>query len=405
MLTFPPSALRVAGRLSAILVLCSAVASAKNWDAPAENLAAKIVAVTAQATISFEFINRSSLDNSDAETIRRTLIDRLLRSGLKFTNTGQAAEAVKVSLSENLRDYVWVAEIRRGSSDPTAVMVSTQRPTGPDGISYETPALIVRNTLLWSSDEQILDADIINGSSPRMVVLYSNQIKLYKLQIDHWVEDQTFSISHSQSWPRDLRGRLVLRKDHGFDAYLPGVLCQSADSSTVNCRANIDPWPVGTGSLLLSAFFAEARNFFTGGLSPGIGKQSTAPAFYTVAPIPRERYTLWFMAATDGRIHILDGTNDTVTKLDWGSEIATVRSRCGSGWHILASHSGTTQEDTVQAFEVSDRQAVAVGQAAQLSGGVTSLWTDAEEDGAIAVVRNFQTGKYEVHLLTIHCGL
>jgi hypothetical protein len=310
-----------------------------------------------------------------------------------------------VSLSENLRDYVWVAEIRRGTNDPVVVMVSTPRPNEASAW-HDAPTLMVRKTLLWLSDEPILDADIINGASPQMVVLYPNQIKLYKLQIDHWVDDRTFSINHPQPWPRDLRGRLVLRKDHGFDAYLPGVICQSIEFSAVNCLESSGPWPIGTGSLLLNAFFAESRNFFTGGLSPGIGKQTTAPAFHTVAPIPRERYTLWFMAVADGRIHVLDGTDDSIaSKLDWGSEIATVRSKCGSGWQILATRSGTVQQDTVQAFEVPDRQPIAVGQSAELPGGVTSLWTDADEYGAIAVVRNFQTGKYEVHLLTINCGL
>src|SRR5437016_3960658 len=114
MLTFSPSALRVVGRLSAILVVCSAVAWAKNWDTPVENLAVKIATVTGQSVVSFDLVNRSSLDNSEVEIIRRTFIDKLSASGLRFTSSEQTTASIKVSLSENLRDYVWTAEIRRG---------------------------------------------------------------------------------------------------------------------------------------------------------------------------------------------------------------------------------------------------------------------------------------------------
>jgi hypothetical protein len=404
MLTFLPSALRVAGRLSVILVLSSAFAWAKDWDALVENLAAKISAVTGQSPISFDLVNRSSLDHSEVEIIRRAFIDKLSASGLRFANSEQSTANVKVSLSENLSDYVWIAEIRRGANDPVMVMISMQRANAAS-TSHDALALMVRKTLLWSSDEQVLDADTIHGTSSRMVVLYSNQVKLYKLQIDRWMEEQTLSISHSQPWPRDLRGRLVLRQDR-FEAHLPGVLCHSLEFSAINCRVSNDPWPVGIPSLPLNSFYAESRNFFTGGLSPGVGKQTTAPAFYSLAPIPREKYTLWFVAAAEGRVHVLDGTNDSIVpSLDWGTEIVTVRSKCGSGWQILATRSGAVQQDIVQAFEVADRQPLAVGQPAELSGGVTSLWTSADESGAIAVVRNFQTGKYEVYLLTINCGL
>src|ERR1700754_5200005 len=181
--TSPPSALLVAGRLCVILVLCSAIAWAKNWDTSVENLATKITAVTGGSAISFDLVNRSSLDNSEVAIIQRTFIDKLTASGVKFANPEQTVASIRVSLSENLREYVWIAEIRRGTTDPIIIIASTQK-QNEASISHDTPALMVRKTLLWASDERVLDADIINGPSPRMVVLYFNQIKLYKLQID-----------------------------------------------------------------------------------------------------------------------------------------------------------------------------------------------------------------------------
>ena len=40
-------------------------------------------------------------------------------------------------------------------------------------------------------------------------------------------------------------------------------------------------------------FFASTRNFFTGAISPGIGKQVTTQPFYSAATVPREKYALW----------------------------------------------------------------------------------------------------------------
>jgi len=239
------------------------------------------------------------------------------------------------------------------------------------------------------------------------VVLDSNSVAVYTLHDGRWQPEQSLVVTHSHPWPRDLRGRLILRKDHLFDAYLPGVFCRSATSAplAMNCYESDDPWPLGTDQPSLNAFFTAARNYFTGALAPGVGKLTTAPAFYSAAALPREKYTLWLFAALDGQVHLLDGiTDQTVGKLGWGSDLASLRSGCGSGWQVLVTRNGDISSDTVRAFEFPDREPIAASQSLELNGSITALWTESGGSSAIAISRNSETGRYEAFRLIITCG-
>ena len=90
----------------------------------------------------------------------------------------------------------------------------------------------------------------------------------------------------------------------------------------------------------MSAFFAPTRNFFTGALTPGVGKFMTVPKFYQPRCC-RERNTCCGSSrATDGQIHMVDGVNDQAGRFGWGSDLASVKTACGAGWQVLATSSG-----------------------------------------------------------------
>jgi hypothetical protein len=286
------------------------------------------------------------------------------------------------------------------------VMVSQLRPaTSP--VEHEAAALAIHKALLWSQENRILDVAVIDGDPAHTVVLDGNAATIYKLQGSGWLAEQTLPIVHSHPWARDLRGRLILRKDHLFDAYLPGLFCRSSAAAplAMNCYESDDPWPIGNQPFNQNAFYARARNFFTGALAPGVGKQTTAPAFYSAAALPREKYALWLFDAVDGRLHLVDGmTDQTLGRLGWGSDIAAVRSGCGSGWQVLATSNGDGPQDTLQAFELPDREPVPASQTAELNGVITELWTDSSGVSATAVVRNSETGRYEAFRITVTCS-
>ncbi len=321
------------------------------WEVPEQKLAHKIAAVTGPGAVAVAVVNRSSISGRDTEEITRGLQIQLSAAGVQAVKAEQAAASVQVSLSENLQNYVWVAEIHQGMSESSVVMISFPRPAGAT-FSSESSALTIRKTLLWSQDERILDVVSldVNGSPLHLIVLTPQQLGLYRFQDGHWQQDQSLPITHAHSWPRDLRGRLALSKAHLFDIYLPGTFCQSTAVAplSIACHESDDPWPLGNEQFALSAFFAPRRNFFTGALVPGVGKQTTAPSFYSAAALPREKYALWLFAATSGQIHALDGIADqTIVKSGWGGDIASIKTNCGSGWQVLASGSGDVAPDTI----------------------------------------------------------
>ena len=389
-----------------LLMVLATVVSATDWRVPDAQLARKIAAATGPGAVALDVTNRSSLSSAEADEIRRGLWTELGALGVHFVPADQAAAAVQVSLSENLQNYVWIAEIHVGNNEPSVVMVTAPRAEAAAGERVAAP-LTIHRALLWTDDNRILDVALPTSNPQIMIVLEPANALLYAVQNGHWEVQQTLAITHARPWPRDLRGRLVLRKDHLFDAYLPGVLCQSTTVAplALKCRESDDPWPLAGEASGLSAFFSPARNFFTGVLSPGVQKQTATAPFYSAAALPRDKYTLWIFSAADGQIHLLDGmTDQTATKWQWGSDIAGVKSGCGLGWQVLAESRGNTSGDAVQAFEIADREAVAVSSPVEFGGSITALWADSENASAIAVAQDSDTGRYEASKLSITCS-
>src|SRR5205807_3984506 len=380
---------------------------AADWGAPEQQLAQKIVAITGPTAVSLDVANRSSLSQTDVEAIRTALRTQLNAAGLTFVNPDQAAATVQVSLSENLQNYVWVARIQQGNNQPAITMISMAR-MEPGTPIREPAVLLIRKIQLWSQDDRILDVAVIDSSPPHVIVLDPNKIAMYALQDGRWQLEQSFQIPHSRPWPRDLRGRLVLRRDRLVDAYLPGVFCSTAAQAplSLSCRESDDPWPLSSEQVSLNAFFSPTRNFFTGALAPGIGQERTVPPFYSAAPIPREKYVLWVLAGIDGQVREVDGVNvQTLSRPGWASDMAGVKTTCGSGSQVLvSSNSDGAAPDTVRAYEFPDRDPVPVSQPVELGGSTTSLWTESSGNTAAVVSRNWETGKYEAFRLTIACG-
>ena len=382
------------------LILMTAVTGwGADWSVAEQQLARKIVSVTGPGTVALTVENHSSLGRRDSDIVQNGLRAALEQSGIHFVKPEQAVASVAITLSENVTSYVWVAQIHQSTAESAVAMVSLPR-SGRTGAAHDSMPITLHKTLLWSQKDPILDVSILeeNGSPTRIAVLSAENVSFYRLQGGKWQPEQVQAIAHAKPWPLDLRGRLLLNKDHDLDAYLPGVMCRSGTPS-LNCRESDDPWPMVPGSLIgsgtvfpsassgpsaavsqITAFFAPTRNFFTGVLTPAIGKFSNVPKFYSSAFVPRDRYTLWLFTATDGRVHALDGMSDQASKLDWGSDVATVRTACGAGWQVLAVSNAPDGNDTVRAYEFPDRDPVAVSPAVDMPGEVSAMWTESKGD-------------------------
>jgi hypothetical protein len=404
-------------------------ASAADWSVPEQQLAKKIAAVTGPGAVAVTIENRSSLGRRDNEIVQNGLRGALEGLGLRVEKAEQAAATVTIALSENSTSYVWVAEIRQGAGEVAVVMVSAPRAEGAPAARDSVP-LSLRKIPLWAQDTPILDVIVLeeNATPTHIAVLDPERVLLYRLQGGKWQQEQALPIVHERPWPRDLRGRLVAAADHLLDAYLPGVVCASTAAMplALNCRESDDPWPLVAGTMngstlsvfpsaglangaatvvpQMKAFFAPTRNFFTGALIPGVGKFTTVPKFYSATLLPRDKYTLWLFAATDGEVHMVDGVSDQTARFGWGGDLATVKTQCGAGWQVLASSSGEQAGDSVRAYEFPDRDPVAVSAAVEFSGAITALWTEARGDTAVAVVKDRETESYAAFRLAMACS-
>jgi hypothetical protein len=420
--------------LSLIPVLAIAV-NAVDWSGPEQQLARKVVAVTGPGAVNLTLENRSSLGRRDSEVIGNGLRAALEAVGLRFVKPEEAAASVAITLSENPRSYVWVAQIRQGTGEAAIVMVSAPRAEGPAAPRDSVP-LSLRKVPLWAQEERILDVAVLEESvaPTRIAVLDAEKVSLYRSQGGKWQQEQTLAVTHSRPWSRDLRGRLIAAKDHLFDVHLPGVFCRSTTNLplSLSCRESDDPWPLVVGSLVsgassasgpstnfpsfggsaatqisiaqMNGFFAPTRNFFTGALASGVGKFTTVAKFYSAAPLPRDKYVLWLFASTDGQVHMVDGFTDLTAKLGWGADIASVRTSCGAGWQVLATSASGQAEDSIRAYEFPDRDPVPVSAGVDFAGEVTALWTEVKGDTAVAIARNRETGNYESFRLAVACN-
>src|SRR5229473_4034431 len=273
------SGLRLGWLTSTLLatVFLPASLSASTLGDTARQLAYKIAAVAGPGAFALEVTNRSSLDDKSVREVRGALEAQLQVEGVHATKAEQAMGTVEVVLSESLRDYVWTAEIVTGSDEKKVALVSLPRSSMGTGTPFAAALpIVLKTTLLFAQEQPMLDVALVEmpGGS-RLLVLNDGAVAIYHHHganaAAQWELETSLSISHSRTFPRDLRGRLLLRRDHLFDVYLPGTFCRSNSvaSLTLTCNDTDDPWPLTPDDGSVRAFFAASRNFFTGALSPG----------------------------------------------------------------------------------------------------------------------------------------
>lgn len=389
-----------------VSLLCASLAHAvTNWDQPSADLARQIVAITGPGTISLTIKNRSTFPLDELPAIRRSLERELRVLGVTVRSATEVASVVRVSLSQNSQGWLWVAEVQQGSEMRVTMLPlpgATATNSPPLG-----PSLTLHKTLLLAQADQILDAAIVStGTEQRLIVLDALHTTLYSLVAGEWKPAHVYDITHSRAFPRDLRGRIVVGPDQQFNAYLPGVACRSNNGSngsamTVSCLDNDDPWPIGTQR----AFYNSTRDYFTGVVVPGFGPKLTP--FYSAAELVRSEGTTFLFADINGQVQLFAGGSHKMLTgaRDWGSDIAAVRSGCGSGIQVLASLAGTPPADSVHAYEIVGREANVASAPLSFDGPVTAMWTAGDDSSAIVVTQNSQLSRSEAYRVSVDCTI
>ena len=415
--------LPAAGAAGAQLTPSRTRAAADNWTDPAAELATKIlshIAPPLTATVSQR--NFSSLGEDEASQIRRALRSELRHRGLLLTGSKQAAIEIQVTLSENVEGYVWVAEIRNGSSRDVA-MITVARPEAGPPRSVAEP-LSIRKIRIYEQSEPMLDFAVLENSVPaptgtpraaRALVLSLHAVSLYEKDEEArknssgWQKRESAPVLRLRSWPRDPRGRLIIGRENSFSVNLPGAKCNGTlePALKLDCHESDDPWPLVDGSLPgAAAYFAADRNFFDGRIRFEDGHELKLAPFFSAGYVRSKGGAMWLLAGLDDRAQLLGLGAESLAKIGgWGSAIISLQTACQSGGQVLANRAGdSSQADAVLAYEIVNRKAEAASAPVEFSGPVTELWPVADGSAAIAISHNLKTGTYEAFRLSISCG-
>jgi len=357
--------------------------------------------------------NRSALSDADALQIKRAIETQFRAAKIRIVSPETALAVVKLQLSENLAGYLWVAEIQQGLTKQNLLMPVERKIV--DVSAARAPALLLQKTIVFSTSQSLLDFAQVDANhwivvQPEGVAFISADMLRQSALQNSLASPQlhTVSATHSQPWPRDLRVHLLLGPSGTFDVFYPGVQCSGNTSVTnaISCMESDDPWPLSPlNQPPLNGFFSGTRNFYTGALV-GAGSYPV-PAFFSAASIGDGAGRIWIFANTDGRARIFNRLNASPMKVvnGWGSDLAAVRSNCGFGWQLLATTPGDSHRaDSIQAFEIVNKDPVPVTASLDLSGPVVSLWSASDNSSANAVIWNLSSKKYEAVNLSISCG-
>jgi hypothetical protein len=383
------------------------------WSAPAAALTHSIAAILGPGPVQFSLNNLSSVSPAQVATIRRLLRTDLATSGISFGGP-DSANILRVTLSENPRQRLWIAEIVEGTATQVVMVPLAAAPTAA---APPTAGLTLRMQPVFASPDLILS---ILQTSVGLIVLEPAQILVETRAGDGWQTAQYVNLPLNRTFSRDPRGRITPSADgQGFIAYTGGAACQGAYSAnttqsgwSITCAPSDDPWPlvqsagpgVAGSSVSIKGFFNAARNFFTGVVTPSYGVD--LPPFYSAAMLPRPAGgDALLLTAVDGRVLLAQfgSLKPIAGTRDWGSDIAELRSGCGTGTQILASGSGQAVNDSLRAYRIPALEAVPASAPLAMNGTVTALFAASDGSSVLAIVRT-PDNQYEVDRVTALCN-
>jgi hypothetical protein len=401
---------RPVGLICLMAALTTAAQTPGKWEQPAATLADQIAGILGPGQARITVRNLSTIPTDEIAAIRRLLEQDLKAHGV-VTSGDESANAIRITLSENVRERLWVAEVIEGKETQVVMVhLEPERPTHTQAAS----GLTLRKQTVAALHEPLLSAlEIQNG----LVTLGPEQIVFYARADDGWREQKRVSTGQKRPLPRDPRGILTAAATGaGFEAWLAGAYCTGDSTSlqygtgwAVHCRESDDPWPIlqsanTSDPSSLKAFYNAGRNYFTGVLTPSLSVD--LPPFYSAALIPRPvGGAALLVNGIDGKVQVVDNNAlKTVSGTrDWGSDIAALHSGCGAGTQILASGSGEAASDSLRAYELPALEAVPASAPLAMEGTLTALWTAGDGKSVLAIVQT-AANQYEVDRVTALCN-
>jgi hypothetical protein len=412
-----------------LFAITAHAADNSRWNEPAAELARRIADVLGPASAHLTIQNLSSISNDSVPAIRRLLEDGLKADGVAITN-GDSANLLRVTLSENARGGLWVAEIVQGNQ--TRVVMAAVNEAPGSSLPATQKVMLHIQPIVKASDLQsktggqhdfgvspILAAAQINNA---LVVLTSARVSVLQSSTGGWLELAHADLGAAHAASRDPRGVVVpLTDGNGFEAYAPGVACTGTfdaaaagsppGSWTAHCHTSDDPWPLvqSSADAGTKAFYNSGRNYFTGVIAPALAVE--LPPFYTAALLAnRAAGSALLIGGVDGKVILVENSQikPVAGTRDWGSDFAVVNSSCGVGAQVIVSSSGEGAADSLRSYELPAQEAVAVSEPLMLGGTAMGLWPAPDGKSAIVLVRKaLEQGHgfdYEVDRVSQSCN-
>jgi hypothetical protein len=383
-------------------------------------LAEQIAAILGPGQAHIVIRNNSEVSTDGIAAIRRLLEQDLKSHGIQPSGA-EGANTIRVTLSQNLRERLWVAEIVEGNETRFAMV---QLKAGAAQQQASVGGVILRKQIVLTTTEPVIAA-LETGDS--LVVIEPEEIVIYAHATDGLQEQKRVGIGQKKPLARDPRAVIFPSPDgQGIEAWVAGMSCAGAPQPpaewTIHCRESDDPWFLtppqptqkGTGADMnvevtpLRAFYNSLRNYFTGVVTPSIG--ADLPPFYNAALLPRPDGAGLLLNGIDGKVQFVEGgaIKPVTGARDWGSDFAALHSACGAGTQIIATGSGEATADSLRAYELPALEAIPASAPLAMDGTVTALWTAPDNKSIFAVVRKpaapGHADPYEVDRVTANCN-
>ena len=178
-----------------------AVQTPSRWSQPAADLAAQIADILGPGQAQVTIRNLSTIQASEIPSIRK-LVEQDLKAHGVIVSGAESANAIRVTLSENARERLWVAEVVEGSETRVAMVhVDASMAT----VSMTSARMVLRSERIAGlssrvggivRNDPILAASEING---HFLVIYPDRISIFSF--NSWRLDRR---KHN----RDRRGSL-----------------------------------------------------------------------------------------------------------------------------------------------------------------------------------------------------
>ncbi len=357
-------------------------------------LAAKIAVVVAGGErIAIASAGVDASDEAPVRQVEREVARLLSARGLRIDTLGNAQAVITVGCTTNLRERVCVAEIRRGPVDsaqgrPARDLVSAVAPRGSPADPAPGVSLALETVPLFGQRSAILDVAPVGD---RLVVLDPSGVTLYQHADEGWRRVTSRPIVSSQTWPRDVRGRLRTNGT-AVEAFLPGVVCRgTVDLTNLVCAGEREPWPLAVDNSGMDA----ARNYF---------QTPEGVAFVSAASLGADAEAGWVIADGAGRLILMDAGRKLLGSIGAGDDVAGISAPCRPGSYIVTSSRTTGADtDTLRLWQVVGRRLVAAATPIVLPGRLTALWAAPGASIATAVTHDSDAGRYEAFYVNTSC--